>query len=139
MKDDVKMKVHAAASIFPMMPDDELAELAEDIKANGLRNPLMRQDGFLIDGRNRLKACEMAGVKPEFVDLAEDCDPVSYILSVNIARRHMTKSQRAMAVAMIHPEAKHGGARQKGSSSVTELGFPKPFSLRPAPWSRIPI
>jgi hypothetical protein len=29
-------QVHPAAEVFPMMSDDELAKLGEDIKANGL-------------------------------------------------------------------------------------------------------
>jgi hypothetical protein len=32
-------KVHPAADVFPMMSDQELAELGEDIGANGLHNP----------------------------------------------------------------------------------------------------
>ena len=40
---------------------------AADIKANGLVHPIMLDvDGkILVDGRNRLKACEIAGVEPE--------------------------------------------------------------------------
>ena len=110
-----KLEVHPVTAIFPTMTDKELEGLAEDIKEHGLRNPIVMQDGLLVDGRNRLAACEMAGVKPEFMQLAEDCDPVTYILSVNIARRHMSKSQRAMAVAMVYPEGKRGGARDRGA------------------------
>jgi ParB-like chromosome segregation protein Spo0J len=105
-----KLEVHAAAAVFPMMPDDELAELAADIKANGLLSPIVTDaDGkVLIDGRNRLKACEIAGVEPKFSRL-NGVDPVAFILSSNIARRHMKKSQQAMAVAMIYPEPQKGG------------------------------
>jgi ParB-like chromosome segregation protein Spo0J len=55
--------IHPAAELFPMMAPEQLAELAEDIKTNGLRVPIKRmRDGACIDGRNRLRACEMAGV-----------------------------------------------------------------------------
>lgn len=37
-----RLRVHPAAAAFPMMPDDELAALAEDIKANGLNQPIGR-------------------------------------------------------------------------------------------------
>jgi hypothetical protein len=35
-------------------------------------------------------------------------NPINYIISANINRRHMTKGQRAMAVAKIYPEPKWG-------------------------------
>jgi ParB-like chromosome segregation protein Spo0J len=98
------MKVHPAADVFPMLPDDELQELAADIKANGLREALKVSNGLLIDGRNRLAACKIAGLEPRIEELNGVVDPVAYILSANINRRHMTKGQRAMAVAMIVPK-----------------------------------
>jgi|GraSoi2013_115cm_1033766.scaffolds.fasta_scaffold387515_1 ParB-like chromosome segregation protein Spo0J len=59
------MKVHPPADIFPMVPDDGLATLAESIKANGLRYPIVVRkvsngngvvEDEVIDGRNRLRA-----------------------------------------------------------------------------------
>ncbi len=88
--------VHPVADLFPMLPDDELKDLADDIKTNGLQQPVVVSDGVLIDGRNRLAACEMVDVEPDFVEL-NGSDPVAFILSANLARRHMTKGQRAMA------------------------------------------
>jgi ParB-like chromosome segregation protein Spo0J len=61
------IEVHPLAALFPMMSDDELADLAEDIKANGRIHPIVLDaDGVLIDGRNRLRACELAAIEPEF-------------------------------------------------------------------------
>ncbi len=94
------LSVHPVAALFPMMSDDELADLAADIKANGQLHPIIRDDdGQLIDGRNRLKACELANVEPQFAPLPVGIDPVVFILSANVARRHLTKGQQAMAVA----------------------------------------
>jgi len=89
------------AALFPMVPDEELHDLADDIKANGLIHPIVIDtDGQLIDGRNRLRACELAGVEPAFEQLG-DHDPVAYILSSNVNRRHMSKGQLAMVVAQV--------------------------------------
>lgn len=109
LRPDQARKVHPVADLFPMMSDDELAELADDIKAHGLINPIIiDSDGLvLIDGRNRLRACEIAGVEPRFEHFHGN-DPVSLILSLNVARRHLTKGQQAMAVAMAYPEGKRG-------------------------------
>jgi hypothetical protein len=67
-----ELAVHPVAALFPMLADDELEELAADIKANGLRFPIIRDKAgkTLIDGRNRLVACEIAGVKPDFITYA---------------------------------------------------------------------
>ena len=105
------MKTHPIADLFPMMADDELAELADDIKANGLIHPIITDgEGQLIDGRNRLKACKLAGIEPRFEKLNGQ-DPIAYIYSANIRRRNLTKSQRVMLVARMYPDTKQGKKR----------------------------
>jgi ParB-like nuclease domain len=90
--------VHPVASLFPMMSDEELDDLAADIRQNGQADPIVRdQHGQLIDGRNRLEACRRAEVSPDIIEVGLD-DPVAFILSKNVARRQMDKGQIAMAV-----------------------------------------
>lgn len=123
MSDIHTLPVLPAADVFPMMPDDELDELAADIKANGLREPLVLADvdgeTVLVDGRNRRAACDRAGVEPDTRMLNGE-DPTAYVLSANIHRRHMTKGQRAMAVAMVYPETRQG--KKDTSPALGEVG-----------------
>jgi len=73
--------VHPVADLFPMMTNEELDDLAADIKTNGLVHPIVvDKDGFLIDGRNRARACEIAGIEPTTV-LFEGDDPRAYIIA----------------------------------------------------------
>lgn len=134
--DVFNLAVHRHADLFPMLSDEELDELAEDIKKNGLRYPLVVQEIdevlTLIDGRNRREACRRAGVVPATTTL-NGGDAVAYILSTNINRRHMTVGQRAMAVAMILPEeeeeSKPKGGRGKKSEAL-KLGGSAQFKRR---------
>jgi hypothetical protein len=110
-----KWPAHPAADLFPMMTDEELSDLAADIKANGLIHPIVvDKAGVLIDGRNRPKACEIAGIEPA-VAVFEGDDTREYIF---IARRHMSKGQQAMAVAMAYPESEK---TTHGKKSKTKL------------------
>jgi len=82
-----------------MMANDEFPWLIDDIKKNGLREPIITYEGKILDGRNRYRACVEAGVKPMFreYDPAKDGDsPVSFVISLNLQRRHLSSSQRAM-------------------------------------------
>ncbi len=112
-----KLEVHPSADIFPMIPKEELQELADDIKANGLIHPIIIKDGLLIDGRNRREACRIAGIEPEVQELNGQ-DINAYIIASNINRRHMTKGQRAMAVAKIYPDTQQG---KKTSLKINEV------------------
>ena len=98
---EAAIPIHPAADIFPMMPEAALDELADDIKANGLQHPIVRHDGQVIDGRNRLKACQKAGVKPTFVEWSGTGSVVAWILSTNLHRRHLTDQQRAMVAGRV--------------------------------------
>lgn len=95
-----EMRWHPAANIFPMIPEDELQALAKDIKSNGQRQPIVLLDGMVLDGRNRWMACKMVGVEPKTaVSKNQIDDPVAYVLSLNLHRRHLTPSQAAMCAA----------------------------------------
>jgi hypothetical protein len=92
-------EVHPAAEVWPRLVDDELLQMAESIAESGLIDPITIDDqGRLLDGRNRLAACAMAEVEPQFV--VYDGDPVMLIVARNSDRRHMSTGARAMATAV---------------------------------------
>lgn len=91
--------IHPAAAVWPMLSEPDLRRLADDIAANGLVHPIvLDEDGQVLDGRNRLAACKIAGVEPEFVSY--DGDPIAFVLSANNERRHLSLPQRAAATAL---------------------------------------
>jgi hypothetical protein len=49
---------------------------------------VLTPDGLLLDGRNRLAACEQLGIEPETTTY--DGDPEAYVVSLNILRRHLS-------------------------------------------------
>ena len=97
-------KVHPAADLFPMLPNDELRALVVDINENGLRDPIILwsprgewEEEYLLDGRNRLAAMEWLDVEVSQVSrkIVRAIDPYTYVISKNIHRRHLTKEQQA--------------------------------------------
>lgn len=95
-----ELAAHPFAEIFPLLPDTEIRELADDIVTYGQRVPIVLLDGLVLDGRNRLAACRFAEVEPVFEEYAGD-DPLGFVLSHNLHRRHLTESQRAMVAAKL--------------------------------------
>lgn len=91
-------KFHPAAGLFPMMGEEELRELAADILDNGLYEPIVLIGEKVLDGRNRLLACEIAQIEPVFREFEGD-NPYAYVVSRNIHRRNLTASQRAAIAA----------------------------------------
>lgn len=99
MTDDQQVSVHPAADAFPMHGEDELNRLAVDIAQHGLKHPIvMTSDGQVLDGRNRLAACRLVKVKPEFVTY--DGEPWAYSRSVNLNVRTMSTGQKAASCAL---------------------------------------
>lgn len=99
------MEAHQAADLFPLMSDDELQALADDIAANGLNQPIVTYEGRILDGRNRARACEMAGVEIETIEWDDPgCGPVAWVVSQNIRRRHLTATQRSALAVDLLPE-----------------------------------
>lgn len=110
------VQVHPAAELFPLMTGTAFDEFMEDIRDNGLREPVVfTPDGQLLDGRNRWRACKKLGDEPP--RRTEHAEPWAYVISTNVHRRHLTDSQRAMIGARI-------AERHKGGSSKIVLNAP---------------
>lgn len=126
------IKIHPAANSYRMMRDDELAALAEDIEAHGLIDPIImgRINGAktetLVDGRNRLAACKIAKVEPQFqtIEFTDD-DAVRAFVKSRSERRDLSKGEKAMGLAFLFPEPEKGGRGKKSNAikSVETTGF----------------
>ena len=99
-QEDVVLEFHEFANIFPELTDDRLAELAQDIREQGLLDKIALYEDKILDGRGRYRACRMAEVEPEF-DVFTGADPLAYVASRNQHRRDLDPSQRAMVAAKI--------------------------------------
>lgn len=122
-------KIHPAAQVFPVMGDAELDELAADIKTNGQLDPVVLhpEDDSVLDGRSRIEACRRAGVEPDTCYWDGEGSPVTWVLSKNLHRRHLTASQKAVVAAdalpLFETEAKErqrasGGAKAGAVSAI---------------------
>lgn len=103
--------VHPAAALFPMIGDAEWAAFVADIKTSGQRKKIVRIDvggsWQVLDGRNRLRACLELGVHPRFRVFGDEpgdgSDPIAFVVSENVQRRHLNETQRAFVGAELVP------------------------------------
>lgn len=89
---------HPLSAAFPAMSDEDFQALKDDIEINGQREPVMIFEGMVLDGWHRYRACVDLGLKPQQFTFPEGDDPVAFVLSQNLHRRHLSASQRAAAV-----------------------------------------
>jgi ParB-like nuclease domain len=102
---------HSLAEMFPLIEGKDLDALADDIRANGLLEPITVKDKSVLDGRNRYLACQKAGYafkESDFRELGVEVDPLVFVISKNIQRRHLTPAQKREIIALLvskHPQA----------------------------------
>jgi hypothetical protein len=131
MAANAPLTVHPAAEAYRLMTDEELASLAASIAADGQEDPIIlgRVEGSteqhaIVDGRNRAKACGIAGVVPQFVTREfKDSDAIIAFVKKRSERRDLSKGERAMGHAWLYPEPEKGGRGNKSVNSKETLGF----------------
>jgi len=127
--DEQDRRYHEVAALFPLMDGDEFEALKADIVANGLQEPIwLHPDGSIIDGRNRHRACIETNTTPTFHIWDGQGSLVSFIVSRNLHRRHLTSSQRAVIALNVLPlleqEAKERQGTRTDLANIPEL-FPE--------------
>ena len=113
-------ELHPLCTLFPRVTGAEFDGLVADIKAHGLRQPIVLHGGMILDGGNRYRACVEAGVEPVFQEFQGD-NLVSFVLSANLHRRHLSAGQQAAIVASAQDWAKAQTVGKPKSGNVTGL------------------
>jgi len=119
---DRRLRFHPVADIFPLLDGDEFDALVTDVRENGVLEPIRLYEGQVLDGRNRYRAAQAAGVDCP-TKAYDGADPVSFVVSLNLKRRHLNKSQLAyVALDIERIEAEQAKARQiRKPNSVPQL------------------
>jgi N6-adenosine-specific RNA methylase IME4/ParB-like chromosome segregation protein Spo0J len=92
--------LHDLCKLFPPMPEDQFNSLIDSIRDHGQLTPIMLYEGKILDGRHRYKACINLAIDPLF-ETYEGEDALGYVIALNLSRRHLDESQRAMIGARI--------------------------------------
>ena len=75
-----------------------VTDIDADALPRGLNEDIVLFGDTILDGRNRYRACLAVKVKPRFRSY-EGNNPLAYVISSNLAGRHLNESQRAMVAA----------------------------------------
>lgn len=127
-RDCPEMQFHPAATIFPLMDEQQFAELKADIEANGQREDIVLYNGKILDGRNRYLACLELGFKPERCELDDCTDAIAYVLSMTLHRRQHQRSCRRCRtcgrprheLSLVPKSRANVPARRKAARAATE-------------------
>jgi N6-adenosine-specific RNA methylase IME4 len=119
---------HPLAELFPLIEGADFDALVEDIREHGVRDPIVFHESKVLDGRNRYRALvhlsetgevlgrgwghraghcltdsELSPPHMWFIRYNEtfEGDPLAWVISKNLKRRHLDESQRAMVAAKL--------------------------------------
>jgi ParB family chromosome partitioning protein len=125
------MNFHQYANLFPMLSGDALEGLKADIEQHGVRDPVVLLNGEILDGRNRYTCAQELGIEFPTVEYQGD-DPLAFVISHNLHRRHLTESQRASIAARVAnmPRGRNwdnsANLQNKPELALSEQAAPRP-------------
>lgn len=94
-------EVHELSAIFPDLNKEDRKQLHGDIAANGQLDPVTLYQGKILDGKNRYVICQELGIECKTIKLAHGIDPIRFVISKNLIRRHLDENERAFIAAQL--------------------------------------
>jgi N6-adenosine-specific RNA methylase IME4 len=111
------LKAHPLADLFPLLNGAAFDALVEDIRVHGVQERITTHDGLILDGRNRYRGAIAAGV-PCPTRVYDGDDPLGFVISANLKRRHQNESSRAMTAAKLATRERGGDQRSDQSANL---------------------
>jgi hypothetical protein len=98
--DKQDLPAHPLAKIFPPISEPQYLALKADIERNGLLTDIVTCEGQILEGLSRYRVCLEIGIPPRLREY-DGSDPLAFVMSSNLHRRHLTESQRALVAGQI--------------------------------------
>jgi hypothetical protein len=118
------IEYHELAAMFPLMEGVDYEDLKRDIQTNGQREAIWLYEGKILDGRNRYRACMDLGLEPRSRDYIDN-DPLGFVISMNIHRRHLTAEKKREIIAellKLNPQLSDRAIATQAKVSPTTVG-----------------
>jgi hypothetical protein len=114
-----KLKPHPFSTIFPSMIGSDYDYLKDGIKKFGkLRSAVIVFEGMILDGNQRIRACRELRIEPKYVEFTGTrVEALQLVWDLNAGRRHMTASQKALAVARYTMMSERGRPDKLGTGA----------------------
>jgi protein gp37 len=117
----VQYQQHPLSAVFPSMAAAEFAELRADCAKHGLKQPITLHAGLILDGWHRARACTETGTDITTVEFTGDeRAALEFVLSMNLARRHLTVSDRSLIAARL--ATLRWGERKRSQMTPLSIG-----------------
>lgn len=102
LRREVMELAHPAANTLPLMNDQRLSELVDDLRKVGQREAIwVDDDGLIVDGRNRWIACKLAGITCRSLQVPDDMRPAGMVISYNLNRNDYSLEDRALGAGRL--------------------------------------
>jgi ParB/RepB/Spo0J family partition protein len=85
------------ASLVSELSPEEFESLKQSIKANGLYVPIIvNQDGIILDGHHRYKACQELGIEPKTIvrESEDKLEEQLFVIECNLNRRQLNNFRK---------------------------------------------
>src|SRR5437762_7214601 len=127
---------HLLGRLLPPMAPDDFQRLAADIAAHGLLEEIVLYQGTILDGWSRYRACQARGIKPRFREFTSH-DPVAYVLSRNVQRRHLSVVQILRVLEAARPALEAEAVARKRAALHRAPTTADPVRQNSAPRGRV--
>jgi ParB/Sulfiredoxin domain len=120
-------QIHPDTALLRNPTPEEFERLKDDIRQHGLRVPVvLTSDGRILDGRTRVRACAELEIPcaTRVATINEMLDPVSFVLSMNAARRHLSQDQAA-AIWLQHRDPATAKAEAEAGKATRQANLKK--------------
>lgn len=127
-----ELRIHPACALFPDLDPESFEELVADIKDHGCHVPVVLYKGEVLDGKNRLRACQFLNLKcPTTTWQPKDGESVvEYVVSLNLIRRQLDHAQRsAIGAKMKAAYAEEAKEKQRSRTPTPKVARVPPPPL----------